>query len=68
MKASEIIEFLGKTIKESGQDVDVYFDTEASSFDVHYVEISDIDYIDKLILGKDMVVLKCNNDCYNHAI
>ena len=66
MRASELIEFLAKTIKELNRDVDVYFDTEAASFDVHYVEISEVAYVGELIVGEDMAVLKCHNSCYNH--
>lgn len=67
MKAMELVNYLIKNINETGFDSKVYFDTEAASFDFHLVEISHVEQIENIPDGEETIILKCDNNLYNHT-
>jgi len=66
MKASELIMHLSTVLFETGEDPEIYFDTEASKFDVHVVQIEHVDFDDRVFGEGGMIFLKCDNEFYNH--
>lgn len=70
MKATEFIDQLKKILYtvDCPEDIEIYFDTEAASFDTHLVRISDINYLSQEYIGdNDIIVLRCSSEEYIHT-
>ena len=66
MKVKELYRELESIISKGGEEAEIYFDTEASEFDVHCVKIKDIYYEDEF-QDYPMVTLHCASEEYNHC-
>jgi len=67
MKASELINKLIEAIGELGLDPEVYFDTEACTFDFHIGKIDHVSWDKDIPDMKEMVTLYFPNDHYIHV-
>jgi hypothetical protein len=65
MKVKELYKELKEIIKHGGEDSEVYFDTEAASFDVNYVKIQSINF-DHSLFTQPIVTLGCPYEDYMH--
>jgi hypothetical protein len=66
MKASELIKQLEKAALELDCNPEVYFDTEACTFNFHIDKIDRVTWNEDVEDMEDMVILHFSNDSYNH--
>ena len=57
MKVKELVNKLNKIVEKGYGDTEVYFDTEAKSYDVHIVKIKSVDITKADIIDKNSYII-----------